>query len=127
MKASLHELRKSFLIEPGGRSPGPLPIRGLEVGIDAWTSAAGITDGHVFGAVNRADRASSDRLGEKVIGRCSGSTRGKLAFQVSHPMTCEGPARSCAAPPAASLSRSNCSWATPQFRLPNVIWEQSRI
>jgi integrase len=39
----------------------------VKVAIDAWTSPAGVTDGHVFRPVNRADRAKSDGLGEKVV------------------------------------------------------------
>jgi site-specific recombinase XerC len=38
-----------------------------KVAIDAWTSGGGITDGHVFRAVNRADRVGGERLGEKVV------------------------------------------------------------
>jgi len=37
------------------------------------------------------------------------------------------PAPSSAERQAASLSRSNCSWATRRLRRPNGIWEQSRI
>ena len=38
-----------------------------KVAIDAWTSAAGLTAGYVFRAVNRGDRATGERLGEKVV------------------------------------------------------------
>jgi site-specific recombinase XerD len=44
----------------------PMPTW-VEVAIDAWTSAAGIADGYVFRSVNRADRVSGERLGEKVV------------------------------------------------------------
>jgi site-specific recombinase XerD len=37
------------------------------VAIDAWTSAASVADGCVFRPVNRADRTSGERLGEKVV------------------------------------------------------------
>ena len=43
----------------------PMP-NWVKVAIDAWTSPAGITDGHVFRPVNR-DRVFGDRLGEKVV------------------------------------------------------------
>ena len=35
--------------------------------INAWTSATGLTDGHVFRPVNRADRVAGERLGDKVV------------------------------------------------------------
>ncbi|HXJ38858.1 MAG TPA: tyrosine-type recombinase/integrase [Bryobacteraceae bacterium] len=35
--------------------------------IDVWTSAAGVTDGHVFRPVNRGDQVSAQRLSEKVV------------------------------------------------------------
>src|SRR5271169_4236623 len=42
----------------------PMPTW-VKVAIDAWTSAASVTDGHVFRPVNRADCVRGDRLGEK--------------------------------------------------------------
>jgi len=44
----------------------PMPTW-VKVAIDAWTSAAGLTDGSVFRPVNRADRVAGERLGEKVV------------------------------------------------------------
>ena len=44
----------------------PMP-NWVKVAIDAWTSAAGVTDGHVFRPVLRGDRVSGERLGEKVV------------------------------------------------------------
>jgi len=44
----------------------PMPTW-VKVAIDAWTSPAGVTDGYVFRAVNRADRVGGKRLGEKVV------------------------------------------------------------
>jgi len=38
-----------------------------KVAIDAWTSAASLTDGYLFRPVNRADRMAGERLGEKVV------------------------------------------------------------
>jgi len=34
---------------------------------EAWTSAAGVTDGHVFRAVERGDRVRATALSEKVV------------------------------------------------------------
>ena len=44
----------------------PMPTW-MKVAIDAWVSLAGVTEGHVFRPVNRADRIISERLGEKVV------------------------------------------------------------
>ena len=44
----------------------PMPTW-VKVAIDAWTSPASVADGHVFRSVNRADRVTGDRLGEKVV------------------------------------------------------------
>ena len=35
--------------------------------IDAWTSAGGVADGHLFRPVNRAGSVTGERLGEKVV------------------------------------------------------------
>jgi integrase len=39
----------------------------VKMAMDAWTSPAGVADGRVFRAVNRADRVGGERLGEKVV------------------------------------------------------------
>ena len=39
----------------------------VKVAIDAWTFPAGVTSGHVFRSVNRADRVTGEGLGEKVV------------------------------------------------------------
>jgi site-specific recombinase XerD len=44
----------------------PMPTW-VKVAIDAWTSLAGIAEGHVFRSVNRADRVTGEGLGEKVV------------------------------------------------------------
>jgi integrase len=44
----------------------PMPTW-VKVATDAWTSAAGVADGHVFRPVNRAGVITGDRLGEKVV------------------------------------------------------------
>ena len=44
----------------------PMPTW-VKVAIGAWTSSAGVTDGHVFRSVNRADRVAGEGLGEKVV------------------------------------------------------------
>ena len=44
----------------------PMPTW-VKVAIDGWTSASGVTDGHVFRPLNRAGRLCGERLGEKVV------------------------------------------------------------
>ena len=44
----------------------PMPTW-VKVAINTWTAAADVADGHVFRPVNRCDRASGVRLGEKVV------------------------------------------------------------
>jgi site-specific recombinase XerD len=44
----------------------PMPTW-VKIAIDAWTSVADVTAGHVFRSVNRAGAASGERLGEKVV------------------------------------------------------------
>ena len=35
--------------------------------IDAWTTEAGVTEGHLFRPINRGDQVLGDRLSEKVV------------------------------------------------------------
>jgi integrase len=44
----------------------PMPTW-VKVAVDAWTLPAGVADGHIFRSVNRSDRITGDRLGEKVV------------------------------------------------------------
>ena len=44
----------------------PMPTW-VKVAIDAWTSAVGVAEGHVFRAVNRGGQAQSAALSEKVV------------------------------------------------------------
>jgi site-specific recombinase XerD len=44
----------------------PMPTW-VKVAIDAWTSAAALTDGHVFRAVNRGGQVQGTALSEKVV------------------------------------------------------------
>jgi integrase len=39
----------------------------VKVAIDAWAFPAGVTSGHVFRSVNRADHVTGEGLGEKVV------------------------------------------------------------
>ena len=44
----------------------PIPTW-VKVAIDAWTRPACVAASHVFRPVNRADRVTDERLGEKVV------------------------------------------------------------
>jgi integrase len=39
----------------------------VKLAVDAWASPAGVAEGYVFRSVNRANRVTGDRLGEKVV------------------------------------------------------------
>jgi site-specific recombinase XerD len=44
----------------------PMPTW-VKMAVDTWATPAGVADGYVFRPVNRADRLTGDRLGEKVV------------------------------------------------------------
>ena len=44
----------------------PMPTW-VKLAIDAWTSAAGLAEGHIFRPVNRGGRIQGEHLGEKVV------------------------------------------------------------
>lgn len=46
----------------------PMPTW-VKLAIDAWSSAAELSDGYLLRPVNRADRVAGERLGEKVVGQ----------------------------------------------------------
>jgi integrase len=46
----------------------PMPA-GYKVAIEGWTSAAGVTDDHVFRPVNRGDKVQGGVLSKKVVGQ----------------------------------------------------------
>jgi integrase len=55
-----------FVGKHGRVRPAPMPTW-VKVAIDAWTSASGVADGHVFRPVNRGGHVAGERLGEKVV------------------------------------------------------------
>ena len=73
----------------------------------------------------RRPSCAANAWARRSSGRCSSTTRQQSAFPVSRLMTCGAPARSCAGPPAASLSRSSCCSATPRSRRPSGILAQA--
>ena len=89
----------------------PIPTW-VKVAIDAWASPADVTDGHLFRSVNRADRVTNQGFRRKSCGNSSSLTPRLPAFPASPLTISAAPAPSCAALPAANLSRSSCSWAT---------------
>jgi site-specific recombinase XerD len=44
----------------------PMPAR-VKKAIDAWTTSAGVTNGHLFWPVNRGDQVRGERMSEKVV------------------------------------------------------------
>ena len=95
--------------------------------VDAWTSATGLTDGHVFRPVNRADRVAGERLGEKVVWLILKQYAAQAGSPgiAPHDLRCTCP--NYAVRRAANLSRSSCCWGMPPFKRPNAIWEPDRI
>ena len=110
----------------------PMPVW-VKVAIDAWTAQAGVTAGYVFRPVNRGDQNIGERLSEKVVWqllRPYATAAGVPGIALT---IVAGPPQSCAGRPAANLSRSSCSWATPQSRRrsdtsgPSRIWSTRRM
>jgi hypothetical protein len=103
-----------------------IPMTWVKVAIDAWTTAAGVTEGSVFRPVNRGDQVCGGRMSEKVVWQLLQpyAEAAGLAGIAPHDLS---RARRCVAPPAANLNRSSCFWAMRRCRRPNGIWEPNRI
>jgi integrase len=80
----------------------PMPTW-VKVAIDAWASPAGVSEGYVFRPVNRADRATGEALGEKVVWQLLKPYANTAGVPGIAPMISAVPARSYAAPVAAKI------------------------
>jgi integrase len=103
----------------------PMPTW-VKVAIDAWTAAAGIADGYVFRPVNRAGQAQGAGLSEKVVWQLL-QPFALAAGVPPHDTTVVALARSCAAQPVVSWSKSSYCRGTLRCRQPSGTWAQSRI
>ena len=88
--------------------------------------AAGIADGYVFRPVNRAGQAQGAGLSEKVVWQLL-QPYALAAGVPPHDTTVVALARSCAAQPVVSWSKSSYCWGTLRCRQPSGTWAQSRI
>jgi integrase/recombinase XerD len=104
----------------------PMPTW-VKVAIDTWTTPAGVVDGHVFRSVNRGGQLQHNVLSEKVVWQLLRPYAAAAECQGSRLTTVVAQPRSCAAPPAASLSRSSCCWAMRLCRRPSDTSGPSRI
>jgi hypothetical protein len=103
----------------------PMPTW-AKMAIDAWTSAAFLSEGFVFRPVNRGDQVSGERLREKSFGSSFAGMQKLPASLALRRTTRVGHAPNCAAPRAANSNRSRCYWATRRFRPPSDISVQGR-
>jgi site-specific recombinase XerD len=76
--------------------------------IDTWTSAAGVTGGQVFHAVDRGDQIRATALSEKVVWQMLQQYAAAVGLPGMLLTTFVARARRCVARPAANLSRSSC-------------------
>jgi integrase len=70
----------------------PMPTW-VKVAIDAWTSAAGLSEGYVFRPVNRGDRVQGEAMSEKVVWQMLQGYAGDAGVPGIAPHDCR---RSCA-------------------------------
>lgn len=84
---------------------------------DAWTAAAGISEGRIFRAINKAGRVWGDAMSPKVLcGMSCGPPQDGLASRSSRPTTSAACALDSATSPVANSSRSSFSWAMSPSR-----------
>jgi integrase len=101
----------------------------VKVAIDAWTAAAGLSDGPLFRRVRRREypektpTALSERMIWHIVTKYARQT-GLVDKLAPHDMrrTC---AKLCRDSGGDSNSFNSC-WATPPSRLPNAIWDRGR-
>jgi integrase len=103
----------------------PLPAW-VKVAIDAWTSAISVADGHVFRPVNRADRISIQRLGEKAIWQMLRQYARAVGVPGIAPHGARRTFAKLCRAAGVNLSRSSCFSVMPRFRRQNDIWAPSK-
>ena len=104
----------------------PMPTW-VKVAIDAWTSAAGVTEGQVFRAVSRSDQVQGSAMSEKVVWQLLQPYAEAAGLSGIAPHDVAARAQSCAAPQAMSWSRFSCCSGMPPSRRQNGIWGPNRI
>jgi integrase len=84
--------------------------------VDAWTTAAGITDGRVFRAINKAGRIWGNGMSPKVLWDGVRVAAARAASRGWHRTTCAARAPGCATWRVANSSRSSSSWGMSPSR-----------
>ena len=84
--------------------------------LDLWTTAAGLTRGRVFRAINKGGRVWGDGMSPKVVWDVVRAAAPRRVSTNWRPTICGGPVPGCATRPGVSWIRSSFSWATCRFR-----------
>jgi hypothetical protein len=104
----------------------PMPTW-VKVATDAWTVAAGLTEGHVLRPVGRGDRVLGERMTERSSRSSSSLMRRQPALPELRPMTFAGHVRKCGGLRAESLSKSSYCWGTRPCKRLNGTSARNRI
>jgi integrase len=95
--------------------------------IDAWTTEAGVTEGHLFRPINRSDQVFGERLSEKVVWQMLKSYVVAAGLPDIAPHDLRRTTASCVGPRAENSSRSRCCSGIRRCRPPSGISGRSRI
>jgi integrase len=94
--------------------------------VDAWTTAASITHGPVFRAMNKAGRIWGDGMSPKVLWDVVRAAAARAGSTNWLPTTCGAPAPASAISRAANWIRSSFCSATSPFRRPSATSDASK-
>jgi integrase len=103
----------------------PIPTW-VKTAVDAWTSAAAITHGPVFRAINKAGRVWGDGMSPKVLWDVVRSAAARAGIDKLARTTCGVPAPVSATSRAANWIRFSFCSATSRSRRPSAISDASR-
>jgi integrase len=103
----------------------PIP-QWVKSAVDAWTTAAAITRGRVFRAINKPAGFGGTRCRRRCCGMSSAWRRRRPALRNWRRMTFAARARGCVTWRVANSSRSSSSWATSPSRQPSGTSDASR-
>jgi hypothetical protein len=86
-----------------------------------WLTAAGISSGRLFRAINKGGRLHGDGLGANVVWSVVQGYAAAIGLPNLAPTICGGLARNSAGPAAGTWSRSSCYSATLRYLRPTAI------
>jgi integrase len=104
----------------------PMPTW-VKVTIDAWASAAGITDGPVFRSVNRGGKVRESALSEKVVWQLIHPYAEAAGVVGIAPHDCRRTCAKLCRAVGGELEQIQMLLGHASFRQPSAIWERSRI